>query len=210
MATRYYKPLRNGNDKIDCLTFSLPPGKSCPTAKKYKCFSSGCYGTKGRLAMPASRKLYERNFEMAKHNLPALEALIVKQLKHSRKEAVRIHVVGDFFSQPYVDMWCRIARNVSQKRFFFYTKTAELFDFSEFLSLPNVSGNNSVLPVYGGQCNFGTQFEIDELEDAMEKQGVPYTHCLCDKGYHDKRCGVACDACWKPTGEWKYVTFIKH
>ena len=95
---------------------------TCPAACACK---NPCYGKQGRYLM--------RNVIDAKHmNLMAsmTESFVddmVALLKRRRSyNVVRIHDVGDFYSQAYYNKWCAIARALPDRIFYAYTKMLTL------------------------------------------------------------------------------------
>lgn len=192
-------PLSAGNAKLDkaVLIFDLPAISSCGNCADC---AAKCYAVKAQRQYPDVWNKRGLNLHMAVNCPDYLEALICAQLARSKKRYVRIHSAGDFFAQGYVDMWARIAARNAGKRFYFYTKMADAFDFSGLTGLPNVNMVESVLP--DGSINFGT------LEYIQEKAARFGAH-ICPYGIEDKapvHCGGSCTLCMHA----RYVCFKEH
>ena len=113
---------------------------------------------------------------------------------------VRIHESGDFFSQPYIDMWARIAEAYPKMKFFAFTKVCGMFDLTPLTKLRNVRIHNSII---GGGLNYGDPDYIREL-----RKKVPGLY-LCKSSAKEgaKKCNVDCKKCI--TGNTG-VVFEKH
>lgn len=107
--------------------WNLPTGWSCPYAKEClvkvdrntgkfenKSDQYRCYAASPE-RFPAVREHRWRNYEYVKNGgIPVLP----KECHH-----VRIHSAGDFFSQPYFDMWVKLTKNNPNVKFWAYTKS---------------------------------------------------------------------------------------
>lgn len=121
-----------GNEKLqktDTVSFNLPAFRSadgfavCPQAGGC---ASYCYARQGRFLMPEVQAARELNLTIARHDLPTFERLARVDLARIRQRSIRIHDSGDFFSQAYLDAWCRIVAAFPDKRFYAYTKSLHL------------------------------------------------------------------------------------
>lgn len=115
------KPLfQPGNTKLGHAfrSFSLPIVETClsPTEVCKKV----CYGKRGRLVMSSCRGSQDRSLKRAKSRTFAAEA--AAEIREYGSPAVRVHVVGDFFSPAYADAWSSVARNCPKSDLLIYTR----------------------------------------------------------------------------------------
>ena len=186
--------MSNGNLKIDksVLIFDLLAVYTCPNCSECR---KDCYALKAQRQYTNTWNKRLINTYLAVNALNVLEHLLVKQLKKDKRTAVRIHSSGDFFSQEYVDMWVRIARQFPEKSFYTYTKTTKIFNFQ----LPqNFNIVDSCLP--DGSINFG---DLEFITQAKKK----FDCHVCECGLNPFiKCGKNCRACHTE----KVVVFLKH
>ena len=145
-------PLTNGNTKLGkgVLSFDLLAVRTCPNCADCR---EKCYARKNENLRPQVFNKHLFNTLMALDDLYALRELIKSQLHYSCKHIVRIHSSGDFFSQAYLNMWVHIAKWFPNIRFYGYTKTRGIFDFSEADKTHNLNIVDSYLS--DGSINFG-------------------------------------------------------
>lgn len=181
-------PFAKGNSKLakNILIFDLLAVDTCLNCADCAGF---CYARKAqRQYAPTYNKRLFHTY-LAFNDLACLERITSDSLKKSSRPFVRIHSAGDFVSQAYVNMWKRIADKFPEKRFYFYTKVSEIFDFSEFVALPNVNMVESVLP--DGSINFGDESYIQEKSKIFGYHICPYGR----EGYASVHCGDECTLC---------------
>jgi hypothetical protein len=129
-----------GNAKLaeNVLTFSLPAGWTCPSAKgckaqtdrntaritdgkrcKFRCFSAS-----QEALYPNARETRWWNYELLRacKSAEAMKSLILRSLPPNAIY-VRIHVSGDFFSQRYFDAWILVSFSRPHTIFYAYTKS---------------------------------------------------------------------------------------
>ena len=188
------KLLARGNSKLFKTIFcwSITPIVSCLNCEQCK---KHCYARFPYAFYPATKKAWDRNFELAKSG--EFVQLVIDQIKVARScKTVRIHVAGDFFSQEYINQWQEIASQFPGINFYSYSKVFNLFDFSKLVSLPNVNIINSI--AFDGGINFGKRERVDFLK----LNG--YIECPAVEG--DVACGKDCSLCI--TNE--KVCFLQH
>lgn len=192
--------LQAGNKKLDrsILIYSQTPGKSCPNCKG--CFKT-CYAMKSYRMYPNVKTAWDRNFRLAKTKPVAWRAGIENELKRTKKRVVRIMGAGDFFSQDHVDLWTAVAKAHPDFRFYGYTKTDGLFDFSALKALPNVNIVSSVLP--DGSINYGPASWVSEKAKETGFDVCPITAGTLPK---TAKCGRECTLCM----EKQHVLFVIH
>lgn len=135
----------------------------------------------------------------------------IVELKNSIVEFVRIHEAGDFFNQAYIETWARVARKHNSFVFYFYTKSASIFDFSNLVNLDNVNMVDSVIP-----CdikNYGSFDWLRKTTKRLYENGYKNQYRVCGYGFKDKNgkkraphCGIDCTACMS----YKWVLFLQH
>ena len=122
-------------------SMSIPSGRAetCPYADKCKAYvgSDGklvsrddyidyrCYSASMEALYPAQLKQREHNFELLKacnNDVQELTNLINASIP-IEAQIIRIHVGGDFYSQPYFDAWLNVAMLNREIRFYAYTKS---------------------------------------------------------------------------------------
>lgn len=175
------------NSKKNVLIFNLTPGEdgSC----RQTC--SSCYAMKAERMYVNVRYSRKLNFELAKNHREALEYILCCQLeKDTKRNIVRIHESGDFFSQEYIDMWERIMRKFPEKRFYTYTKNIDFFNFDSVLSLNNFNIVNSYVELSDGTktVNYGNEEKI-EIFKKLGYFVCPYT------GSNKMKYGEDCNYC---------------
>lgn len=184
-------PFVRGNSKIheSVLCFSMPPIETCPN---HKYCSGCCYALTSFQQYEYVRNAWTHNYHMARDNQELFENLILTYLSVSDEKVIRLHVAGDFFSQEYVGLWHRIMSQ-TDKKFYAYTKTMEMLDFSEYLVMDNINLINSMAP--DGKPNFGDPIRVYELQ----QQGYFICPATVKKPFYDESddvvCGLSCTHC---------------
>lgn len=179
------KVLQAGNKKLsrDILIFNLPPGKSCLNCKE--CYKT-CYARKAYRQYPNVKISWNYNLELAKNDPDKLFNSIANQLKSTKKNIIRIHSSGDFFSQGYIDLWEKIIKNFPNKKFYVYTKVNKLLDFSNIRKLNNF---NLIKSFIDGHLNYGS---IDYCNNLVKNHGAFLCPATKGKGI---TCGQDCNYC---------------
>jgi len=120
---------------------SIPSGRAetCPYADKCKAYvgSDGklvkddeyidyrCYSASMEAVYPAQLKSRDYNFDLLKacnNDVQELTDLINASIP-IEAHIIRIHVGGDFYSQPYFDAWLNVAMLNPNRQFYAYTKS---------------------------------------------------------------------------------------
>ena len=120
---------------------SIPSGRhdTCPYADKCKAFvgTDGklvkddeyidyrCYSASMEALYPAQLKQRDYNFDLLKacnNDVQKLTNLINASIP-IEAQIIRIHVGGDFYSQPYFDAWLNVSMLNKKIRFYSYTKS---------------------------------------------------------------------------------------
>jgi hypothetical protein len=194
--------MSEGNNKIrgkNVLIFNLPAVITC--LNNSDC-ATKCYAKKAEKMFEVVRRFRALNFYLAVNEPDLLKELIGAQikrkLKHTDSLVVRIHESGDFFCQDYINMWTDIVNSFPQVRFWCYTKTKDLLDFSLMESLPNINVINSYI---NGKLNFGSKDYVNNfIKDDPECFLCPAVR------NHSIACSVDCQYCLSG----KKPVFYKH
>lgn len=131
MKTRQW--LSSGNSKykdskVKVLTWGIPPLKSktglitCPGAGFC---AKLCYAQQGRMRMSNCVKAQERRLKLSLD--PKFTQTIISELHRRHWDLVRVHDVGDFYSEKYLRDWLDIMAMYPEKQFFAYTKMIPMF-----------------------------------------------------------------------------------
>lgn len=118
------RPLTNYNRKqgADIFTFSLPRN-TCLAHKTPLCFER-CYGRKKVFLTHDVLGRYIKNLADSKD--PDFESYVIDQIIREKVDYIRIHTIGDFYSQAYFERWVTIARICPATKFLAYTRNWEL------------------------------------------------------------------------------------
>jgi len=146
----------NAKLKKDTLIFDLPAGRVCPAARDcHSWVNVDQYGkrtiqdgkfTEFRCYAASQEVLFTNLYKKRLHNLNLIkEALKEDQLKNSlfstislivrsieqyetkKIKKIRVHSSGDFFSMAYLDSWVAVAKIKPHLKFYFYSKSLNLF-----------------------------------------------------------------------------------
>jgi hypothetical protein len=187
--------MSQGNHKIakNVKIFNLPAIDSCPNCSLC---AKNCYAKRAEKRFPIVRSARMRNFSLAKFHKRLLKKIILRDLQAG--DIVRVHESGDFFNEPYINMWYEIALERSDIKFYAYTKNQN-FPFERFRYLMNFNVINSILP--DGSMNFGK-------ENVVRDKAILFNAdiCPCRRGQSSRTCMVSCTQCLTA----KKMLFIAH
>lgn len=171
---------------------SLEERKTCPPSCKHW---QSCYGNQ----MPFAKRINHDDPDF----LPRLKDEIAV-LYHQRKGKVllRLHQLGDFYSESYVDFWLGILRQYPLLQIFGYTAR-----------MPETPIGGLVVEMnrrYRGRCmirfsNSGRRRMSTVSIGSAES--VPANTFICPEQTGKTRCCATCGACWSTT---KNVAFLEH
>jgi len=188
--------MSSGNKKIakNVKIFNLPAIDSCPN---HSLCGKSCYAKRSEKRFPKVRNARMRNFSLAKWHRRLLKKIILRDLQAG--DIVRVHESGDFFNEPYINMWYEIALERGDCKFYAYTKNQN-FPFESFRYLMNFNVINSILP--DGSMNFGK-------ENVVRDKAILFNAdiCPCRKGQADQKiCMSLCKTCLSA----QRVVFVAH
>lgn len=111
--------------------FKLPAGVTCPFAGVC---AEWCYGKTGTFRFKPVKNV--QDWTLKATLLPCFVGLMVDTISslRSRMNALRVHSVGDYYSQEYFDKWLEIAYNVPFMPLYSYTTSLPYIRWSK---LPN-------------------------------------------------------------------------
>ena len=184
-----------GNSKLgkSMRMFNLPAtqevcGRQC----------KGCYAASEERRWPTVSKARQMRYEAALQ--PDFVSRIKSELTalRTKPKYFRVHSSGEFFSQPYVDAWVRIASSFPDITFFAYTKRKSTFNFKSLEALPNFILIDSF---HFGRLNYAT----------LDKAPAGAFICPDQKGAVDVQCGTTCTYCQtKGAADVNGVFFVQH
>nr|WP_236809018.1 hypothetical protein [Amycolatopsis albispora] len=112
------------NWSLPALAARLPDGRTQVTCPAAGACAQICYGRNGTYRFPVVQARHQANLAFVLDDLPGWEQAMTRELSARRfaGKFVRIHDVGDFFSDAYTLAWCRVMRACPSVTFYAYTK----------------------------------------------------------------------------------------
>lgn len=157
------------------------------------------------------RKNAENRLRKLQEKGKIASALVIKLIRKLRKFLFRLHESGDFFSDPYLEMWLDITKENRDVKFFTYSKWFDRIRkyAREILASPNF---NVLLSAWEGlevpqdliDLGFGVAY-VYETEEEFEQ--LPKGTHKCPAQLHD---GTHCDQCGLCAKKGVSVAFKKH
>lgn len=184
-----------GNADIDAETLSKASFGTCA------CKCKGCYAMTGCYLFFSTKVSLARKTILARLAPDWTEKALSAQIVADKIQYVRIHAAGDFFSNEYVEMWARIARNNPDVCFWTYTKTAWAA-CKDFDALENANIVKSLID--GRRVNFGKAGYIVKLYKELKAAGKNVYVCRC--GIDPNQHCAGCHHCFSA----EYVLFLEH
>lgn len=180
-------------------TLTLAERMTCPTAC-HMWFT--CYGN----AMPFARR-HAPGKEL-EDRIPVELAELAE--KHSQGFVVRLHVLGDFYSQAYVELWDKMLEQHSGLRVFGYT--ARMGDISSpaigntlFRVKDKHKGRFAIRPSEKKPLA-GSVVVINRIpEGPTVPEGI-----VCPAEREATACCATCGLCWEENAREKTVVFVQH
>ena len=199
--------LSKGNGKIgNCINYSLIPG-SKPLMLKDGRVLTKCKGTCHGCSKGCEDKCYAVNYLKRYHNtcVPAYEdntilarkepdvffGELMEALARSTCNVVRPHVAGEFFSKDYMHRTLKLAQDMPNKEFYFYTKRfswlEEMVDEIPKNCHPNVS-------IWHKNYENPLGFAEFIYDDGTEPDVSVLPHCPAVNA-QGKETGITCEKC---------------
>lgn len=160
----------------------------------------GCYAQTGCYLFFSTRVSLARKTLLCKLDAEWTERALMAQIKADKIKYCRIHVAGDFFSDSYVKMWTRIAKNNPDTIFWTYTKQG----FKSLAKFDALENANIVKSIIGRRVNYGKAAYIVALYTELKAAGESVYICRC--GIDANQHCAGCHHCYSA----KYVLFLEH
>ena len=196
-----------GNIKVGkTLNYSLLPG-SKPLKLKNGTVLTKCHGTCAGCSKGCESSCYAIKYLIRYHNtcIPAYEdntilarkepdqffGELMDVLARSTYKMVRPHVAGEFFNKDYMYRTLKMAQEMPEKEFYFYTKR-----FSWLEELRDEIPKNAHPNVSIWHKNYENPFGFAEFiyDDGTESDVAALPHCPAVDS-RGKETGVTCDKC---------------
>ena len=185
---------------------SIPSGRAetCPYADKCKAYvgTDGklvsrddyveyrCYSASLEALYPSQLKQRNYNFDLLKacnNDRQELMNLINASIP-VEAQIIRIHVGGDFYSQPYFDAWLHVATLNPNRQFYAYTKSLPFWvnrlDSINIGNFPNMEliasrggTKDKLINVYGLRDSIVVDTEQEAMEKGLEIDYTDYLAC---------------------------------
>ncbi|UJW32607.1 hypothetical protein L3Q67_02110 [Saccharothrix sp. AJ9571] len=117
------------NWSLPALAARLPDGRTQVTCPAAGACARICYGRNGTYRFPVVQARHQANLAFVLDDLPGWERAMIRELSERRfgGRFVRVHDVGDFFSDAYTLAWCRVMHASPATTFYAYTKEVRRF-----------------------------------------------------------------------------------
>ena len=174
---------------------SLEERATCPE----DCFLwSDCYGN----AMGMARR----------HSTDGLEEVLAKEIKtlaltHANGFVIRLHTLGDFYSEAYVAFWELMLHDVPQLRVFGYTARKRDSKIGKRIkAITDRSWDRFAIRFSDAESKPQGATTIDRLpEGSVVPEGQ-----VCPAETGDTACCATCGLCWSKNAKAKTIVFVKH
>lgn len=181
---------------MDIYQLSLPERTTCP--RSCHVFER-CYGD----AMPFARRHAPG---------PELELCIARDLaglarKHPKGFVIRLHVLGDFYSEDYCRVWFAMMILHPELHIFGYTARDEIHDREIFT---RIAVMNRLWP---DRCVIRYSRPVPGVNHAIVvKAGEPLPDAVivCPAQTGKTQCCATCGLCWNPVFNETTIAFIEH
>ena len=187
-------------------SMSIPSGRAetCPFADKCKAYvgTDGkivsrddyveyrCYSASSEARFPAQLKSRDYNFDLLKdcnNDVHELVNLISASIP-IEAQIIRIHVGGDFYSQPYFDAWLHVATLNPKLQFYAYTKSLpfwvnrlESIKLGKFPNMELIASRggtkDKLINVYGLRDSIVVHTEQEAIDKGLEIDTTDYIAC---------------------------------
>ena len=192
--------ISNGNIKVNAVIFNLPCGITCKPGLKCNKY---CYAKKAEYLYPQVLPCRTNNLKRSKRADFIFN--MVDKLSNKKRNYIRIHESGDFYSKRYILDWFTICNILSDKTFYAYTKRDDLFNAKILSYKPN---NLTLIRSLDGIYNDITNINIPIGYDKVALTSEKYNNCTTIDNNNIK-CMTHCFKCLKLHKE-KVIIFKKH
>lgn len=157
--------------KHKILVFGMTAGATCPSADTCKTgFKTDgskrtyCFGMQGAYLWPAVREKYAWRHKMSKRH--DWVDRMVAELHKRKSRHVRIHDIGDFYSDEYLYKWLCVMDACPDHKFWCYTK--EVKRFKRFRLKMDFPRNFHYAYSYGGKDDALIDREHDRYSEVID------------------------------------------
>lgn len=148
--------------------------------------------------MPFARRIDHTSPEF----LPRLAREIATLCLKREGVLIRLHALGDFFSEEYVEFWMRMLRTYSNLAIYGYTARHPVTPLGNMIFMMNER--------WRGRCMIrfsDGQLPAMSTVSIGSEEGCPSDAFVCPEQTGKTRCCATCGACWSTT---KNVAFMEH
>lgn len=172
-------------------TLSLEERKTCPSSCRHW---QTCYGNN----MPFAKRIDHTDPEF----LSALAAEIPTLCLKHKGVLIRLHALGDFYNEEYIQFWMRMLRTYSNLAIYGYTARHPTTPLGNLIWEMNARWpDRCIIRFSDGQLPEMSTVSIGDESDC------PPNAFLCPEQTGKTRCCATCGACWSTT---KNVAFKEH
>lgn len=176
-------------------TLTLEERATCPATCSHL---ADCYGNSSHLAR---RIRHGFRFEYL-----LIDEVFCLAAENRNGLVVRLHVLGDFYSAHYVDMWTEFLRQIPQLHVFGYTARLEGEIHAAIVAM------NDCFP---DRCAIRFSSDSSRAMGATVIQYHPVTArveegLVCPAETGRTRCCAECALCWSPAMRGETIVFIRH
>ena len=172
-------------------TLSLEERKTCPSSCRHW---QTCYGNN----MPFAKRVDHTDPDF----LRALGREVAELCLKREGVLIRLHALGDFFSEEYVRFWTRMLRTYSNLAIYGYTARHPSTEFGNLIWQMNQQWRSRCWIRFSDGC-------LPEMSTVSigTEDGCPPNAFICPEQTGKTRCCATCGACWSTT---KNVAFMEH
>lgn len=172
-------------------TLSLEERKTCPSSCRHW---QTCYGNN----MPFAKRIDHTDPEF----IPALAREVAALCLKHKGVLIRLHALGDFYSEEYVQFWMRMLRTYSNIAVYGYTARHPVTPIGDLIWQMNQRWPNRCMVRF-------SDGQLPEMSTVSigDETGCPPNAFICPEQTGKTRCCATCGACWSTT---KNVAFMEH
>lgn len=190
--------LKEGNKKLakDIGIWSLPRS-TCIGAGECRKY---CYD-RARSCIWAVQ--HSRDIKLALSRTTEFVDLMVDEITNRKYRLVRIHEVGDFYSNEYLDKWKSIAGKCPDTVFLSYTKSLNLDLWN------NKPRNLVIFQSVGGKFDNMIDWKRNTARVLFNNKYKKNEYVCPYRQSNFYKCGISCDYCWNIDRKL-HVAFVAH
>ena len=174
-------------------TLTLEERRTCPRTCPVW---SACYGNNMHFS---ERVIADEAFEIR-----LISELVALNERHRDGFVVRLHILGDFYSPGYVDLWGWAMRSLPALRVFGYTARRRRGAIGNRVMALNESYPDRWVIRFSGHAGAFGSIVIESKTDK------PASAFICPSQTGQVECCATCAACWQPGLTPRAVAFLRH